>query len=517
MGDQSRFDIKGSLGKSLAAVPIRGLQGKCSSCGNHTIGGGQGNECQNKNGALQRKTSIDSKHPEVPPIVHEVLSSSGQSLDKTTRDFFESRFEHNFSGIPVSSVSRPLSQRSLTIGAADVYEQEADRAADSIMRYDVPDNKAWSTNQQQTRRFDLSRVRVHTDARAAKSAQAVNAHAYTIGNDIVFGAGQFAAGIPQSQRLLAHELTHVIQQGSDTHTLQRKDDKKKADPKNKPATTNNDLIFKAIKKLNPEVAELITVASMDGKEPPAIKAGPVKDGEEHIWKVLILGLQGMAGSQISVGDVKKTKLPRHTRVTHYLELQWAKPFAVDKDLLKQASSEGEAFTLTAALGLYHELLHALIIMEKDPHWTQPHSMVFQGYADIIKIANSPAVTKERLELKQVIGEMAAGGGRAKNVANAQDEYYEFLVHEKYDANSTAAAFGKVYANSLIAKNYSKVVALRLGLGDAIFQPLKDKLAAAAEKLFDKLDQGSKPTTQAAPSGSQGAPQATPPADKTKDK
>jgi hypothetical protein len=60
--------------------------------------------------------------------------------------------------------------------------------------------------------YDFSRVRAHTDAQAAESAWAVNARAYTLGQDIVFGAGQYAPGTAEGKRLLAHELTHVVQQ-----------------------------------------------------------------------------------------------------------------------------------------------------------------------------------------------------------------------------------------------------------------------------------------------------------------
>lgn len=59
---------------------------------------------------------------------------------------------------------------------------------------------------------DFSQVRVHTNAQAAGSAQAVNALAFTIGQDIILGAGQYAPEKWSGQRLLAHELTHVIQQ-----------------------------------------------------------------------------------------------------------------------------------------------------------------------------------------------------------------------------------------------------------------------------------------------------------------
>ena len=59
---------------------------------------------------------------------------------------------------------------------------------------------------------DFRQVRVHTEARAAETARALNAHAFTVGRDVVFGAGQYAPDTLQGQRLLGHELTHVVQQ-----------------------------------------------------------------------------------------------------------------------------------------------------------------------------------------------------------------------------------------------------------------------------------------------------------------
>jgi hypothetical protein len=63
---------------------------------------------------------------------------------------------------------------------------------------------------------DFSHVRVHRDERAAQSAEAVNALAYTVGRDVVFGAGQYAPETVKGRSLLAHELTHVVQQGDST-------------------------------------------------------------------------------------------------------------------------------------------------------------------------------------------------------------------------------------------------------------------------------------------------------------
>ncbi|MEP7219674.1 MAG: DUF4157 domain-containing protein, partial [Bacteroidota bacterium] len=88
-----------------------------------------------------------------PPIVNDVVGSSGSPLDADVRQYMEPRFAHDFSG-----------------------------------------------------------VRVHTDAHAAESADAVNALAYTVGDRVVFGANRYRPGTMEGKRLLAHELAHVVQQ-----------------------------------------------------------------------------------------------------------------------------------------------------------------------------------------------------------------------------------------------------------------------------------------------------------------
>lgn len=97
----------------------------------------------------------DTGRMEASPNVQEALRSSGQPLDPATRSFMEERFG-----------------------------------------------------------YDFSRVRVHSDAAAERSAQDLNAHAYTVGSAIVMGAGRFAPGTSEGRRLLAHELTHVVQADS---------------------------------------------------------------------------------------------------------------------------------------------------------------------------------------------------------------------------------------------------------------------------------------------------------------
>jgi hypothetical protein len=133
-------------------------------------------------------------------------------------------------------------QAKLAVSApGDAAEQEADRVADRVLGGTGPPGPVRQSGDHagvaapadvagvaarpgrpldaETRAYmelrfgqDFSGVRVHTDTRAARSAHGVRALAYTVGNHIVFGAGRFAPATAEGRRLLAHELTHVVQQ-----------------------------------------------------------------------------------------------------------------------------------------------------------------------------------------------------------------------------------------------------------------------------------------------------------------
>lgn len=68
---------------------------------------------------------------------------------------------------------------------------------------------------------DFGDVNIHTGSAAAATARAIQAQAYTVGRDIVFDQGRFAPSTPEGQTLLAHELTHVVQQGAAGERVQR--------------------------------------------------------------------------------------------------------------------------------------------------------------------------------------------------------------------------------------------------------------------------------------------------------
>ncbi len=117
--------------------------------------------CEQEEAQRKESGGGDASGKAAPGIVSDVLSSgAGEAMDGGTRQFMESRFGHDF-----------------------------------------------------------GQVRIHTDSRAAESASAIQARAYTSGRDIVFGAGQYQPESESGKRLLAHELAHVGQQGGERNRV----------------------------------------------------------------------------------------------------------------------------------------------------------------------------------------------------------------------------------------------------------------------------------------------------------
>ena len=135
-----------------SAAPVR-----TCACGKHlTPGGGECEQCRRARQATLHRSALSSRPPAagIPPVVRGVLATSGEPLAAATKQTMEAHFGHDF-----------------------------------------------------------SHVRVHADRRAAESARAVDARAYTVGSHIAFGRDRYAPDSTSGRRLLAHELTHVVQQG----------------------------------------------------------------------------------------------------------------------------------------------------------------------------------------------------------------------------------------------------------------------------------------------------------------
>jgi hypothetical protein len=186
------------------------LQRKCS-CGGNVTSGGECEACKKKK-ELQRRATQASSPQVAPPIVHEVLQSPGQPLDAATRAYFEPRFGHDFNRISLRS-SGEYQRSGLSIGSSD---SPAERQADDMAA------RMQGPIAVHGPRYDLSRIRVHTGTKAAESARAVAAQAYTVGTDVVFGDGQYAPHTPQGRALIAHELTHTVQQQGDSGGLMQR-------------------------------------------------------------------------------------------------------------------------------------------------------------------------------------------------------------------------------------------------------------------------------------------------------
>ena len=191
------------------------LQRKCD-CGQHT----NSRECErckkksldeksNRDPLLQRSAMNGRVLPGVPPIIHEVLRSAGKPLDTATRAYFEPQFGGSFRTAS-PSLHAKASATPLNVQPANTPdEREADAWAERVTAA-APSH----LNRPAAKMQDFSHVRVHTDARAAESARSVDATAYTVGTDIVFASGEYNPATNSGRRLLAHELTHVLQQTS---------------------------------------------------------------------------------------------------------------------------------------------------------------------------------------------------------------------------------------------------------------------------------------------------------------
>jgi hypothetical protein len=94
--------------------------------------------------------------------------------------------------------------------------------------------------------FDFSNIRIHADERAARLSSSLNSFAYTIGNDILFGKGQYNPYTNIGKKLLAHELTHVVQQNNQNTTISRSPDKRpQANITNIPTIQAGDVVVRA--------------------------------------------------------------------------------------------------------------------------------------------------------------------------------------------------------------------------------------------------------------------------------
>ena len=181
------------LGRGLSTSTGVVLQRECA--GNRTMASGECGECsEKKRSGLQTKLEVNE-----PGDIYE------QEADRIADQVMAAPAQTGVSAAP-PRIQRLSGQRT---GHANAAPASVDQALASPGR---PLEPTLRQDMEQRFGYDFSRVRVHSAAAAEQSAVDVNARAYTVGHDIVFGAGVFTPGTHQGRRLIAHELTHVVQQ-----------------------------------------------------------------------------------------------------------------------------------------------------------------------------------------------------------------------------------------------------------------------------------------------------------------
>lgn len=194
MSTQLKTENKVPIGKVFTPVSARLLLRKCA-CGNHTKTGGECEECAKKKSLLQRKLTIgasnDPLEQEADRVADQVMSMPLTSKINPTPpriQRYSGQTTHESLDTAPPSVDRVLSSSGTPLEPSLRHDMEA--------------------------RFghDFSQVRVHTGNAAEQSATDINARAYTIANHVVFNESQFEPNSFQGRKLIAHELSHVIQQ-----------------------------------------------------------------------------------------------------------------------------------------------------------------------------------------------------------------------------------------------------------------------------------------------------------------
>lgn len=148
-----------------------------------------------------------SESARVQSEVHDVLRSPGQALDEPLRSAMEQQFRWSFERTSIVSAPPSRSPQALRVGGPQTpHEREADAVASRVVEGREISSPAPAGS------FNFRNVRIHADERAGESARSLNARAYTVGSDIVFAPGRFVPNTAQGRHLLAHELTHVLQQ-----------------------------------------------------------------------------------------------------------------------------------------------------------------------------------------------------------------------------------------------------------------------------------------------------------------
>ena len=352
----------------------------------------------------QDSRSTKRQQAEIPPIP--LSSWHAQPVSVLSGPVIQRKASCACGGGCPACQSKPAIQTKLSISApGDLYEQEADRIADQVMRMPDPSLARSSTDSMPVRalslqrqcatcedeeelqrkpnspytetsgsgldrvaatlrqggrpldlttlvfmepRFgaDFSAVRIHTNSQAAESARSVNALAYTVGRDVVFNSGQYAPHSDSGKRLLAHELTHVVQQWRSGGSCVGQSNEKGLSPTYQPAP-----LIQRAEKINKEAVRLFNPKTQISAAEVALLAEKTLKVSGDYDLVVSSGSKDAAFTKIVekiaifvVGAFKESDF-RSVLALDFSALDWAKAGVKDAATKKKFGSGLHAFEL----------------------------------------------------------------------------------------------------------------------------------------------------------------------------
>lgn len=357
---------------------------------------------------------------------------------------------------------------------------------------------------------DLGEVRVHPEAAAAS---ALGVQAFTRGRDMYFAPGRSAPATVDGERLLAHELAHVVQQdgggggGEATEPTRAaiEDEAARAEAggpvairgragpavvlrKDEELAAKYAAALDTLKKLDPAMHALIAKASLDG---PAVAVASRTEGDTTVtWTLNVSVTSGLPASTLadfSFGLPTKSTAEKKTTLTLPMTI------ALDAASLKK---DGKWDAATIAANLYHEGIHMLLYMDLILAGRGGPSAYAKPYADLTAVAAHAAIYPDLLAEIDVYLSMK-GAKFAKPTRDVAEEMVGNLLEEKFVDEQAAAKLGGRSSNLQLAGTYVlnlMTTALKLGAPSAKPPTLAElkEVVAKVTKLFDAVDAGMKP-------------------------
>jgi len=356
---------------------------------------------------------------------------------------------------------------------------------------------------------DFSHVRIHNDAEAQNMSKDIGAQAFTHGNDIYFSDGKYDPNSKEGKHLLAHELTHTIQQKGavakkEVPNIQRQDKKTPTPPKTKsddkkvskdgdqaePEKNLKVEVMKKLKILSPEIHKYVSSAGIDGgfKNVRNVKG----DTKDITFRLSVITTD-TGGSQLAVFINKGTvedDTTKPIRSTNVLMI------GVHNGIKKEPATQANIDKY--AKYLYHEGLHMLLHMEsittKDGLKPSALKSSFDQYQKSANANPSSKKFKSKL-LTALNADTSIPSEAQKLIPEIPDALFNQIVEEKFVFDQEKKIFGNQGSNLQIAATYIldklNTIGSSIGLKDPKFKELLTLMTSVLNKIDTSIQTKSK--------------------------